>query len=201
MVVSAINILGTSQCSPIATKLQHKFSASKSGLDIVKTLLQHVSSMACVHTMDDDSVLEREYSIEFHQETLERIHRLLILCAEECQHNQKNKIILTKFVTLAHSLLMILGCSLRRFAKANTSFKSTSVNADILLQLRIVLTQYLTNPYVDTCNRHASAGCLDVGYELLYPTSLERVAMVAHVFEEYRQENTFLTSEGRHMMM
>ena len=157
--------------------------------------------MSCVHTMDEDSILERKYSLEFHSETITRLHSLLIMCAEQCKNNQKKKITLTRYVNIGHSLLFILGCSLRRFSKSNTILNSTTVNTTVLIKLRETLTSYLTNPYVDTCNRHASAGCLDAGYEVLYPTSLERVAMVANVFEEYRDENSFDTSDGRHMMM
>ena len=182
-------------------EVQSRFRNLKSLSSVVQELLDLVMEMACAHTMDEDSTLEREFSIEFHREIFVRINSLLTVCSKMCLENKGKRITATKYSEMAHSLLIILGSCFRRFAKSNTSLETSTVDInDVLIDLKSTLTHYLTNNNVQENCRHASAGCLDIGFELLYTTSLERVAMVANVFEEYHQK-PFATSDGRHMVL
>jgi len=86
------------------------------------------------------------------------------------------------------------------FFLTNINIQQTLVDVRQLVTVRTTLTRYLTNDIVSEKCRHAAAGCIDAGFELLYSASSERVSMVASLFEQY-DAAPFAKTDGRHVLM
>jgi len=104
----------------------HVWSTASSGTTVAEKLLETVSAMACLHTISEDNVLEREYCLEFHPEIFSRLNNLLVLCEKLCETNKRKKVTLTKFTDMTYHLLLILGSCFQRHSKSNINIRQVS---------------------------------------------------------------------------
>lgn len=107
-------------------QMSHVLSTASSGTTVAEKLLETVSAMACLHTISEDNVLEREYCLEFHPEIFSRLNNLLVLCEKLCEANKRKKVTLTKCTDMTYHLLLILGSCFQRHSKSNINIRQVS---------------------------------------------------------------------------
>jgi hypothetical protein len=179
---------------------------AQTGHAVAITLMQTVARMGCAHMMSRDNVLERKYCIECEPEMIERSNAILGVCLRRCRRfvRQKKRVTAHAYSDLARETLYVLGACMRRFDQSGVKREDTRLFGkradDAMLALRATLETFLDEGSVHESTRHAAAGVMDTGFELVYSSSTQRVSMVADLFKRYA-ENPFPEDSGSHMLL
>ena len=156
--------------------------------------------------VSQDNILERKYCIECDPEMVERINSILIKCLEKCQNSyrQKRRITADSFSHLARETLYVLGACLHCFQQSGVRREDTRLHGkradNAMISLRSTLETLLDDRCLQESTRHAAAGVIDTGFELVYPSSTQRVALIAGLLKRYSKE-PFTEDSGSHMLL